>query len=270
MAAARASIKTETETKTRPAKPTGRAIEPKDSSSGAVLFTYKPSKNIRALQLGPALLVHVGALSWYLRVWLWHFTPAASTLPGCYGFGWFFKYLTFYSYTVQLVQLSLCCIADFARVVANIGPLDRLADDVSCAVFGMANVVTLMYYGIDAATQDLVEGGVVDRPRWLGMSVHLFNTATVWLDLLLAYPRTFSKRSQHLSLSLVLAYVVWILVCSHFNGFFPYPFLNKLPWPQGFLGVAVGALLLFYLIFQLGRHLSAVLLRLKSMPAPGR
>lgn len=81
-------------------------------------------------------------------------------------------------------------------------------------------------------TQDLVEGGVVDRPRWLGMSVHLFNTATVWLDLLLAYPRTFSKRSQHLSLSLVLAYVVWILVCSHFNGFFPYPFLNKLPWPQ--------------------------------------
>ena len=33
------------------------------------------------------------------------------------------------------------------------GLLDSLADDISCAVFGMANVVTLMYYGIDAATQ---------------------------------------------------------------------------------------------------------------------
>ena len=36
---------------------------------------------------------------------------------------------------------------------AQKGPLDSLADDVSCAVFGLANVVTLMYYGIDAATQ---------------------------------------------------------------------------------------------------------------------
>ena len=184
------------------------------------------------------------------------------------------------------------------------------ADDISCAVFGMANVVTLMYYGIDAATQvsdrlssgngvhpsrsrsismaeppctyghrclvhfglykqyqglwplrqeqscfckqshskemlsvhnsklfcwdcqDLVEGGIVARPEWLGLSVHLFNTMVVWLDLLVAHPRTFSRRSQHLSLGLIFAYVCWILVCSHFNGVFPYPFLNKLPWPQ--------------------------------------
>ena len=33
---------------------------------------------------------------------------------------------------------------------------------------------------------------------------------------------------------------------------------------QGFFGVALGALVLFYFVFHLGRHLSAVVLRLKS------
>lgn len=80
--------------------------------------------------------------------------------------------------------------------------------------------------------QDIVEGGVVERPRWLGLSVHLFNTVIVWLDLTVAHPRTFSYRSQFLSLGLIFTYTCWILVCSHFNGLFPYPFLNKLPWPQ--------------------------------------
>ena len=73
---------------------------------------------------------------------------------------------------------------------------------------------------------------MVERPMWLGMSVHLLNSLTVWLDLLVAHPRTFSSRAQRLSLTLVTLYVSWILVCSHFNRVFPYPFLNKLPWPK--------------------------------------
>ncbi len=30
----------------------------------------------------------------------------------------------------------------------------------------------------------------------------------------------------------MLAYTLWLLISSHFNAGFPYPFLNKLPWPQ--------------------------------------
>lgn len=41
-----------------------------------------------------------------------------------------------------------------------------------------------------------------------------------------------SQRSLKLSLGIASFYLCWILVCSHFNGIFPYPFLNKLPWPQ--------------------------------------
>ena len=41
-----------------------------------------------------------------------------------------------------------------------------------------------------------------------------------------------SHSSLKLSLGIASFYLCWILVCSHFDGIFPYPFLNKLPWPQ--------------------------------------
>lgn len=48
----------------------------------------------------------------------------------------------------------------------------------------------------------------------------------------LSHPRSFSRRSSRISLGIASFYLCWILVCSHFNGVFPYPFLNKMPWPQ--------------------------------------
>lgn len=111
--------------------------------------------------------------------------------------------------------------------------LNIWADDLSCALFGMANSVTAMYYLIDATTgpNALVEGGEISRPPWLGFSVHVFNTITAWADICCAHPRSFSKRSSRLSVGIVAFYTVWILICSHFNGAFPYPILNELPWP---------------------------------------
>lgn len=127
------------------------------------------------------------------------------------------RYLTFFSYTLQLVQLSVCCIAVLVPVrleatcleftthwltescpqpasqfwlLANCcgmlwfcayilastcaqasklrGLLTRFADDLSCSVFGMANAVTLMFYVLQWTTKDVVEGGDVERPPWLG------------------------------------------------------------------------------------------------------
>ena len=111
--------------------------------------------------------------------------------------------------------------------------LNMWADDLSCALFGMANSVTAMFYLIDATTgkHALVEGGEIDRPPWLGFSVHVFNTIVAWADIFCAYPRSFSKKSGRLSVGIIAFYTVWILICSHFNGAFPYPILNKLPWP---------------------------------------
>ena len=86
-----------------------------------------------------------------------------------------------------------------------------------------------------------VEGGDIDRPSWLGFAVHLFNSAVAWTDILVAHPRSFSRRSERISLGLILFFTLWILLCSYFNGAFPYPFLNALPWPQvSLLRSAVG------------------------------
>jgi hypothetical protein len=138
----------------------------------------------------------------------------------------------------------------------------RFADDLSCAVFGMSNAVTIMFHTLQYITLDVVEGDLpVDRPFWLGAgrsplwsppaghwclldldaltraaaaghSVHLFNSVTAWLDLLLAKPRSFSPRARRMSTAFTLIYTQWILVCRTANGVWPYPFLNHAAQPQ--------------------------------------
>lgn len=128
---------------------------------------------------------------------------------------------------------TVCSAATGLQDPQNSRFLNTWADDLSCALFGMANSVTAMFYLIDATTgkDALVEGGEIDRPPWLGFSVHVFNTIVAWADICCAHPRSFSKRSGRLSVGIIAFYTVWILICSHFNGAFPYPILNQLPWP---------------------------------------
>ncbi|CAK0781667.1 hypothetical protein CVIRNUC_005440 [Coccomyxa viridis] len=213
-------------------------------------------------------LFHAVALAWYSFVWLWHFLSIrARFLPGFRGFGLYFRYLTFYSYTLQLLQLVAASFSHIVQGERRYAWVEETADDLSCAVFGLANVVTCMFYLIDATTKDVVEGGSAvaeQRPPWLGVSVHVINSMVAWLDILLSQPRSFSRRSQLLSIGFAVFYLHWILLCSHINGSFPYPFLNKLPQPQGFLGVAIGGVVLFYCIFQLGKFVMTPIQRYKQ------
>lgn len=137
--------------------------------------------------------------------------------------------------------------------------LTHWADDLSCALFGLAHAVTLLYYGIHSATKgDVVEGGVVERPPWLGFAVHVMNTLFAWGDLLLAEPRTFSKRASRLCTTITVAYCLWILLIRHITGVFPYPFLNKIPFPTGFVAMMVGGVVIFRCAFEGGRGVSWV------------
>jgi hypothetical protein len=61
--------------------------------------------------------VHAVAFAWFLRVWLWHLTPAAAGLPGAHGFGWFVRFLTFYSYTFQTITLGIATADDLSKLV---------------------------------------------------------------------------------------------------------------------------------------------------------
>lgn len=220
-----------------------------------------------------AFAYHITFLAVFGKVWSWHWTPAASNLPGAQGFGFFFRYLTFCSFTLQVLQLILCVTARFPKVrdhgipygVTNRAQSEKArlrltswADDLSCALFGLAHAVTLLYYAIHSATQDVVEGGPVERPPWLGFTVHVLNTLFAWGDLLLAAPRSFSRRASRLCTAITIAYCMWILLIRSITGAFPYPFLNKLPFPSGFIAMTIGGIVVFRAAFEGGRGVAWV------------
>jgi hypothetical protein len=201
-----------------------------------------------------AFAFHAAALALYARVWAWHASPAAAGLPGAAGFGWFFRYLTFYSYTLQLAQLAAAVAARLARrrAPARAAALAGAADRLACATFGLANTVTALYFAIETTTAGLVEGGVGVRPWWLNAAVHVANSVVAWGDLLVVEERAFCGRARRLAIGLGVAYCGWLLLVRRLYGKFPYPFLNVLPQPWGTAGVLAAALAVLAAAFELG------------------
>jgi hypothetical protein len=65
--------------------------------------------------------------------------------------------------------------------------------------------------------------------------MHFWNTVAAWSDTLACRDRTFSNRAARVSLGLTCAYTAWIQIVRAVFGQYPYPVLNKLPHPHGFL-----------------------------------
>lgn len=200
-----------------------------------------------------SLVVHAVAFSWFAFVWCWHLTPAAAQLPGNAGFGWFFRFLTFYSFTLQTLQLGMATVDDWQRTWHGKSRWTKPTDDLACAIFAFTHVVSIMFYTIQSTTKLAVEGGNVQRPPWLDVSVHAFNTMVAWADLITSDRRTFSKTSEQLSCVLVTVYLFYLMLCRYMNGRFPYPILNALSYPWGFLGLICSGLLLFVIAFRAGK-----------------
>lgn len=206
--------------------------------------------------------MHTLAFLWFAWVWLWHLTPAAEGLPGAHGFGWFPRYLTFYSFTLQTAALGLAAADDWSTAIWGGGShrsprhaaLSAWADDLSCALFGLAHVVTLMFFAIQSATHNKGMSEAEDkseRPWWLGASTHKLNAVAAWADMI-SSRRTFSQSSRRLSTLLVSFYLFYMQLCRQMNGQYPYPFMRWLPEPYGFLATAITGLTLFAVAFRLG------------------
>jgi hypothetical protein len=111
-----------------------------------------------------------------------------------------------------------------------------------------------------AGREGVVEGGEIDRPFWLGFTVHYLNSIVAWLHLTLA-PHSFSASAERMSIAFAVAYLALIIVCSRVNGQFPYPFLNKLPFPSGFMAVAAASIAIFVALFRMGRFVKLIICR---------
>ena len=59
-----------------------------------------------------AFVMHALFFMVHMRVWGWHTSEQAAGHPGSQGFGWFFRYLTFYSFSLQVLQLALAALSD--------------------------------------------------------------------------------------------------------------------------------------------------------------
>lgn len=206
-----------------------------------------------------SLVVHAVAFSWFAFVWCWHLTPAASQLPGNFGFGWFFRFLTFYSFSLQTLQLGMATVDDLQRTWYGKSRWTKPTDDLACAIFAFTHVVSIMFYTIQGTTKMAVEGGHVNRPPWLDVSVHAFNTMVAWADLITSDRRTFSRTSERLSSVLVVVYLCYLMLCRYMNGRFPYPILNALSFPTGFLCLVFAGLALFVLAFRAGKIMNTKL-----------
>ena len=98
------------------------------------------------------------------------------------------------------------------------------------------------------------------RPMWLQFAVHAANSVAAWGDLLLADQRSFTPAAQRMAVVLALAYGTWLLLVRELYGRFPYPILNKLPFPWGFIGFFTAGIAVILGTFHLGkwvRHLMA-------------
>lgn len=56
------------------------------------------------------MLWHFLGAAFALNIFIWHFSEQATKLPGARGFGWFFKFLTFWGWSLQTLQYTLTAL----------------------------------------------------------------------------------------------------------------------------------------------------------------
>lgn len=199
-------------------------------------------------------ILRMATCAYFVHVWLWHTSPEAAQMKGANEYGWFFRYLTFCSFTLQTVQLFSASLLDLTKEGTNL-QLRRVVDDLSCLTFSTANAVTIMYYTIEAMTNNVNESPSDCAFMWVDNVVHFGNCVVAWVDMLTGRPRSFSPRAQNWTIIFALSYAVWILIVKSAGGRYPYPFLETLPFPGGFLMVAIFGASLQLTAFRLGRFL---------------
>eukprot|EP00210_Caulerpa_lentillifera_P006749 g6449.t1 len=191
--------------------------------------------------------VHFVGAPYYVFLFLWHLvSPQARRLQGYYSYGWFYVYLTFWTFNVQCLQLCMAFVVDFIPSMASL-EWRTTTGHLGCLVVSAASTVTTMYY----ALRILAPGGL-DDPRtrvvWVSTTLHVGNSILAWSDVLLSQPREFTSFDRGLVLLYTFCYSTWLLFLRIRTGAFPYPFLNQLNMFLGWLVVVLvgGALMLLY------------------------
>ena len=137
--------------------------------------------------------------------------------------------------------------------------LTQLVDDWACALVPLASSVTVLFNALLTANPTLVVESAL-RPEWLSPVMHVGNSLAAWGDALLVRERTFSARAGVGAVAVTSGYAVWIQVVRQVTGQYPYPVLNLLPHPQGYVALSCVGHALAGAVFMGGRALARMLL----------
>lgn len=223
--------------------------------------TNSMSSSVSQPSNGARLLFHLISFISFLYIFCWHVGSKAATFEQSKDFGWFFKYLTFCGFTFQMIAFLVSFISD---LFPQANRTSFLADNLSCASFVIANLITVMFWCLLLITKDPVDQDVrrgellLQRPPfWLSIFLHLVNAIVAWIDILVAN-RRFSKLSLHAALVFGFLYCIWMQICATKNKGYPYPFLNALPEPEGLIGISLVGLSLMLLFFWVGAKVAYI------------
>ena len=167
------------------------------------------------------------------------------------------------SFTFQTIALASAFASD---LLTRSRALRLFSDDLVSAIFSFANMVSVAFLVTSYFVKDSFEEPHIKRPFLLSEITHVFNAVVAWADLLLA-PRAFTARARTINATASLAFIFWINLCAHFNGRYPYPFLERLPFPQGIIGVACACLLINLGFFYVGKGVASLLRGPSEVPS---
>ncbi|DBB04356.1 TPA: hypothetical protein ACH3X1_012843 [Trebouxia sp. C0004] len=93
-------------------------------------------------------------------------------------------------------------------------------------------------------------------PAWVPLGMHVGNSVAAVLDFMACiHQRTFSMRAEYGQTVITVGYTLWLMLCKSQTGSFPYPFMEELPLPWGFILTSVFMITSCELLFGFGRRM---------------
>ncbi|KAL0027712.1 hypothetical protein WJX79_010889 [Trebouxia sp. C0005] len=182
----------------------------------------------------------------------------------------------------ELIQYVLALPTEFFKWVPRWWR--RLVDDFACALFGPVLFVTLSYYGLQFLPLDPLYGedyqvgnalqgkqpACYSRdicvPAWVVLGMHVGSSVTVILDFMVCIrQRTFSMRAEYGQTVITVGYTLWLMLCKSRTGSFPYPVMEELPMPGGFILSSVFMITSCELLFGFGRRMHLMFMHQRQL-----
>jgi len=150
------------------------------------------------------------------------------------------RFLTNWTYTVQMVYFFLCVIAHLLSVVPFLKKIKEKVDSLSNHIFTtiatpVALMVSIVFWAVFAIDRELIYPKGLDKiiPIWINHSIHTFNSALAIIDMYLVHH---SYPSWGSAIKSIFAYLLCYAVCL-FGTYYEtdkwiYPLLHEMTWPQ--------------------------------------